>query len=449
MLEKIFQLRENKTTVRTEIMAGITTFMTMAYIIAVNPLILSDAGMPMGPVMVATCLAAALGCFLMGFFANYPFALAPGMGLNAFFTYTVVLEMGLSWQAALAAVFVSGAVFLLLTLTKIREIIVNSIPLTLKYAVSVGIGLFIALIGFKNAGIIVHNPGTGTIGLVNPNYFQDEALLSLLPFGTTTTSILLAVFGLIFTGVLVAKNVKGSLLWGILGTTLVGIPLGVVQLGAGFSPVSMPPSLGETFLAMDFSELFNFGLITVIFAFTFVDLFDTIGTLVGVASKAEMLDEKGHLPKANKALLADSIATMGGAMLGTSTTTTFVESASGVAQGGRTGLTAITTGMLFVLALFFSPLVAIIPSAATAPVLIIVGIFMMEPITKINFSDYYEAIPAFFAIVMMPFAYSIAEGIVFSVIAYTVLRALGGRAKEISTTMWILTLLFVARFYFL
>lgn len=447
MLENFFKLKENGTTVRTEIMAGVTTFMTMAYIIAVNPIILSDAGMPYGAVMVATCLAAAIGTFAMGLFANYPFALAPGMGLNAFFTYYVVLTLGLSWQAALAAVFISGIIFLVLTLTKVREAIVNSIPLSLKYAVSVGIGLFIALIGLKNAGIIVHNPATGTLGLVTGEYFKDEALMALLPFGTTLKSVLLSVFGLIITGAMVVKRVKGSLLWGILVTTVVGIPLGVVKLGSNFSPISMPPSISETFFAMDFNAVFSYGLIPIIFAFTFVDLFDTIGTLVGVSSKAGMLDEKGRLPKANQALLADSLATMAGAVLGTSTTTTYVESASGVAEGGRTGLTAITTGILFLLALFFSPLVAIIPSAATAPTLIIVGIFMMEPVTKIEFSDYLEAIPAFFAIAMMPLAYSIAEGIVFGVIAYTTLRVLTGRFKDISLTMWILTALFILRFF--
>ncbi|MFZ5944384.1 MAG: NCS2 family permease [Bacillota bacterium] len=447
MLENIFKLKENNTNVRTEIMAGITTFMTMAYIIIVNPLILSDAGMPYGAVMVATCLAAAIGTFLMGFLANYPFALAPGMGLNAFFAYTVVLTMGLSWQAALAAVFISGLIFLLLTLTKVREAIVNSIPLSLKYAVSVGIGLFIALIGLKNAGIIVHNPATGTLGLVTAHYFADENLSKLLPFGTSPSSIYLAIFGLIITGAMVVKKVRGSLLWGILVTTLVGIPLGVVKLGEKFSPVSMPPSISETLFAMDFAAVFSYGLIPIIFAFTFVDLFDTIGTLVGVSSKAGMLDENGHLPKANRALLADSVATMAGAALGTSTTTTYIESASGVAEGGRTGLTAITTGVLFLLALFFAPLVGIIPSAATAPILIIVGIFMMEPVTKIDFGNYLEAIPAFFAIFMMPLAFSIAEGIVFGVIAYTVLRTLTGRIKDISVTMWILTGLFVLRFF--
>lgn len=447
MLENIFKLKENGTTVRTEIMAGITTFMTMAYIIAVNPLILGDAGMPAGAVMVATCLAAAAGTFIMGFYANYPFALAPSMGLNAFFTYTVVLTMGLSWQAALATVFISGFVCLLLTVTKAREAIIYSIPLTLKYAVSVGIGLFIAIIGLKSAGIIVHNPGTGTLGLVTAEYFTDETLKGLLPFGTSLRSILLTVIGLVITSALVVKNVRGSLLWGMIATTIVGIPLGVVQLGDNFSLLSMPPSIKETFLAMDFSKVFSVDLIPVIFAFTFVDFFDTIGTFVGVSNKAGMLDEKGNLPRGSKALFADSITTIIGATLGTSNTTTYVESASGVADGGRTGLTAVTVGLLFLLSLFFSPLVAIIPSAATSPILIIVGIFMMEPITKIDFSNYLEAIPAFFTIFMMPVTYSIAEGIVFGVIAYSVLRALTGRAKDISVTMWILTGLFVLRFF--
>ncbi|SMB91592.1 putative MFS transporter, AGZA family, xanthine/uracil permease [Desulfonispora thiosulfatigenes DSM 11270] len=447
MFENLFKLRENGTNVRTEIVAGLTTFMTMAYIIAVNPQILGEAGMPTGSVFVATCLSAAIGCFLMGLLANYPFALAPGMGLNAFFTYYVVMQMGLSWQGALAAVFISGIIFIILTVTKAREAIVNSIPLTLKYAVSVGIGLFIALIGFKNAGIIIHNPSTGSLGLITGEYFTDEALRQLLPFGTSPESILLAVIGLVVTSILVVKKVRGSLLWGILLTTVIGIPLGVVNLGAGFSPISMPPSLSGTFLALDFKEVFSYGLIPVIFAFTFVDLFDTIGTLIGVSSKAGFLDEKGELPKANKALFADSIATLFGAVLGTSTTTTFVESASGVAEGGRTGLTAITTGVLFLLTLFFAPLVGIIPAAATAPILIIVGIFMMEPVTKIDFSDYVEAIPAFFTIFMMPLAYSIAEGIVFGVLAFVILRVSVGKIKEVSLTMWILFLLFIIRFF--
>ncbi|KKM11512.1 guanine permease [Clostridiales bacterium PH28_bin88] len=430
-MEKLFKVEQNGSNVKTEVMAGLTTFMTMAYIIIVNPLILGDAGMPFGAVMVATVTSAAVATLLMGLLANYPFALAPGMGLNAYFAYTVVLGMGLSWQAALAAVFISGVIFLLLTLTKAREAIVNAIPLSLKLAVSAGIGLFIALIGFKNAGIVQANPNV----LVELGDFSQPA-------------VVLAVIGLVITGFLVVKKVKGSLLLGILITTIIGIPMGVTDV-SNFKLVSMPPPVGETFGAftIGFKEVFTFGIIPIIFAFTFVDMFDTIGTLVGVSSKAGMLDEKGHLPKANRALLSDSLGTIFGAVMGTSTVTTYVESASGVAEGGRTGLTALVVSGLFLLSLFFAPLVGIVPSAATAPVLIIVGIFMMEPVMRIDFTDYLEAIPAFLAIVMMPFTFSIAEGIVFGVLAYTVLRALIGRFQDVSLTMWVLSILFVIRFF--
>lgn len=426
-----FKIEENKTNVRTEVLAGITTFMTMAYIIFVNPTILSDSGMPWEAVFTATCLSAAFATFLMGFLANYPFALAPGMGLNAYFTYTVVLQMGLSWQAALAAVFISGIIFIVLTLTKIREAIVNAIPMSLKLAVSAGIGLFIALIGFANAGIIEANPNT---------------MVALGDF--SEPGVILATLGLIITGFLVVRKVKGALLWGIALTTVLGIPLGVTNL-ENFGVFSAPPSLAETFGAftIGFKEVFDFGIIPIIFAFTFVDLFDTIGTLVGVSSKAGMLDRDGKLPRAEKALLADSLGTVFGSVVGTSTVTTFVESAAGVAEGGRTGLTAIVAGTLFLVALFFSPLIGVVPGEATAPVLIIVGVFMIEPVMKINFSDYLEAIPAFLAIVMMPFAYSIAEGIVFGVLAYTLLHFLTGKFEKISVTMWILSLLFLIRFF--
>lgn len=426
-----FKIEENKTNVRTEVLAGITTFMTMAYIIFVNPTILSDSGMPWEAVFTATCLSAAFATFLMGFLANYPFALAPGMGLNAYFTYTVVLQMGLSWQAALAAVFISGIIFIVLTLTKIREAIVNAIPMSLKLAVSAGIGLFIALIGFANAGIIEANPNT---------------MVALGDF--SEPGVILATLGLIITGFLVVRKVKGALLWGIALTTVLGIPLGVTNL-ENFGVFSAPPSLAETFGAftIGFNEVFDFGIIPIIFAFTFVDLFDTIGTLVGVSSKAGMLDRDGKLPRAEKALLADSLGTVFGSVVGTSTVTTFVESAAGVAEGGRTGLTAIVAGTLFLVALFFSPLIGVVPGEATAPVLIIVGVFMIEPVMKINFSDYLEAIPAFLAIVMMPFAYSIAEGIVFGVLAYTLLHFLTGKFEKISVTMWILSLLFLIRFF--
>ena len=426
-----FKIEENNTDVKTEVLAGITTFMTMAYIIFVNPTILSDSGMPWGAVFTATCLSAAFATFLMGFLANYPFALAPGMGLNAYFSYTVVQQMGLSWQAALAAVFISGIIFIVLTLSKVREAIVNAIPMSLKLAVSAGIGLFIALIGFSNAGIIEANPNT---------------MVALGDFSEPGT--VLAALGLIITGFLVVRRVKGSLLWGIAITTVLGIPLGVTNL-ENFGIFSAPPSLAATFGAftIGFKEVFDYGIIPIIFAFTFVDLFDTIGTLVGVSSKAGMLDQDGKLPRAEKALLADSLGTVFGSIVGTSTVTTFVESASGVAEGGRTGLTAIVAGTLFLVALFFSPLIGVVPAEATAPVLIIVGVFMIEPVMKINFSDYLEAIPAFLAIVMMPFAYSIAEGIVFGVLAYTLLHFLTGRFNKISATMWILSILFLIRFF--
>lgn len=427
----IFKLQENNTNVKTEVVAGITTFMTMAYIIFVNPNILSDAGMPWGAVFTATCLSAAFATFLMAFLANYPFALAPGMGLNAYFTYTVVMQLGLSWQAALAAVFISGLIFVLLTLSKVREAIVNAIPMSLKLAVSAGIGLFIALIGFHNAGIITGNPDT----LVQLGDFSQPG-------------VILATLGLIITGALVVRRVKGALLIGILITTLIGIPIGVTGT-ENFGIFSAPPSMRETFGAftIGFREVLEFGIIPIIFAFTFVDLFDTIGTLVGVSSKAGLIDQEGKLPRANRALFADALGTVFGSVAGTSTVTTFVESASGVAEGGRTGLTAVVAGILFLVALFFSPLIGMVPPEATAPILIIVGIFMMEPVMKINFSDYLEAIPAFLTIVMMPFAYSIAEGIVFGVLSYTFLHLLTGKIEKISLTMAILSILFVIRFF--
>ncbi len=433
----MFRLDRAGTHVGREIRAGLATFATMAYIIVVNPHILAAAGMPADGVMAATCLAAALGCFLMGGLTNYPFALAPGMGLNAFFTYTVVLGMGLSWQGALAAVFISGALFFTLTLFRARQAIVNAIPVNLKSAISVGIGFFIALIGLKNAGILAFNPGTGSLGMVTAD---------LLPDGASLKTVYLALFGLLLTGALVVRKVTAALLWGILGTFLAGIPLGLVQADQ-LDFVGLPSGLGQTFLALDFEGVFDYGLLTVIFTFTFADLFDTTGTLVGLSSKAGMLDERGHLPRANRALMADSVATMAGAVLGTSTTTTYIESAAGVAEGGRTGLTAVTTGTLFLLALFFFPLVHHIPPAATAPVLVIVGIFMMEPVTRIDFGDYLEAIPAFFTIAMMPLAFSIADGIVCGILAHTFLRVASGRMREIGLTLWILSGLFVLRFF--
>ena len=431
---------------KREVRAGLTTFATMGYIVVLNPAILGDAGMPAGAVLVATCLAAATGSILMGLLANYPFALAPGMGLNAFFAYTLVLGEGLSWQAALAAVFVSGVIFVVLTLTRIREAVIDGIPPNLKHAVGAGIGLFIALIGLRNAGLIAYNPGTRAMGRINEGYLGDGALAEFAFPGVDEASIGLALFGLLATAVLVARKVPGALLIGILATTLAGIPLGVVA-PESWSPVAMPSGLGETFLQLDFGALFAYGLVTAVFTFTFVDLFDTAGTLVGVAGKAEMLEADGRLPRAKRALLADSVATVTGSLLGTSTTTTYVESAAGVAEGGRTGWTAITVGVLFLAALFFGPVVQLVPGAATAAALVLVGVFMMGTVGRIDFEDPVEAIPAFLAIAFMPLTFSIAEGISVGIISCVALRLLSGRVRQISPVLWIMFGLFVLRYF--
>ena len=442
----MIKLNLSGTTPSREVRAGLTTFATMAYIVAVNPLILADAGMPREAVVAATCLAAACGSILMGLLTNYPFAMAPGMGLNAFFAYTVVLGMGLSWQGALAAVFVSGVIFLILALTGLREALLNAIPLSLKSAISVGIGLFIALIGLKNAGVVVHNPATGALGLVHADYFADPELGKLLPFGASEKSVGLALFGLVLTGALVVRQVPAALLIGIAVCTLLGVPLGLVQPGDG-GLVGWPSGLGQTFLALDFAEVLTFGLVTVIVTFTFVDLFDTVGTLVGVSGKAGLLDAEGRLPRAKRALLADSLATVFGAAVGTSTTTTYVESAAGVAAGGRSGLTAVVAGGCFLLALFLAPLLSLVPAAATAPALVIVGVFMMEPVRRIDFADYFQAIPAFFAVVLMPWSFSIAEGIAAGVTAFAAVHLLGGRGREVSPALWVLAVLFLLRYF--
>lgn len=429
MLEKYFKLSEHNTNVKTEVIAGITTFMTMGYIIMVNPGILSATGMDFGALITATCLSTAIATIFMALYANYPFALAPGMGLNAFFAFTVVLGMGISWETALAAVFIDGVIFLLLTLVTAREAIFNAIPMNLKLATSVGIGLFIAFIGFTQAGIVVANEAT----YVALGDFHDP-------------KVLLSVFGLIVAGLLLARGIKGALLISILVTSLVGMASGIVPWPEGI--VSPPPSLSPILFKMDFKTAFNFGLIPIIFTFTFVDMFDTMGTLVGVASKANMLDKEGRLPRINRALAVDAVGTMAGAALGTSTVTTYVESASGVAEGGKTGLTALVTGVLFLLALFFSPIVAAIPGQATAPALILVGLFMMEPVLRIDLSDYTEAIPAFLTIILMPLTYSIAEGLVMGVLSYVVIKLVSGRYKEVSPVMFILAVFFVIRFIF-
>lgn len=429
MLEKFFKLKENKTTVRTEIIAGITTFMTMAYILAVNPDILSVTGMDKNAVFTATALSAVVATLVMALWAKLPFALAPGMGLNAFFAFTVVLAMGHSWQFALTAVFLEGIIFLLLTAFNVRELIVNAIPMNLKHAISAGIGLFIAFIGMQNAGLIVKS---------------DATMITLGNMGEHT--IWIALFGLIVSGVLLALKVKGALLIGIFAAAILGIPLDVTHLPEG-NWVSMPPSLEPIFFKITFAEIFSTDMLVVLITFLFVDLFDTVGTLVGVASKANMIDKDGKLPRVKQALFADAVGTTTGALLGTSTVTTYVESASGVAEGGRTGLTALSTAGMFALALFFAPIFLMVPGAATAPALILVGSFMLSPILKINFEDYTESIPVFLTVIMMPLAYSIAEGIVFGMLSYVVLKLLTGRTKDVSVVMYILAVLFLAKFF--
>ncbi len=428
-LERQFKLSVHKTNVKTEVIAGITTFMTMAYILIVNPLILSDAGMDFGAVFTATALSAAIATFMMAFLANLPFALAPGMGLNAFFAYTVVIGMGYSWEFALTAVLLEGIIFIGMSFFNVREAIINSIPMNLKHSVSVGIGLFIAFIGLANAGVVVSGGGT-IIGLGE----------------ITAPAPILALIGIIVTGFLLAKGIKGALLLGIVITTIIGIPMGVTTLPEQLKFISMPPSLSPIFFKFDFSQIFSLDMLIVLFSFLFVDIFDTVGTLVGVSSKADMLDKEGRVPNVKQALLSDAVGTTIGACLGTSTVTTFVESAAGVSEGGRTGLTALTTAGMFVLALLFSPLFIMIPGAATAPALVIVGLFMMSPIKKIELDDVTEAIPAFLTIIMMPFAYSIAEGIVFGMVSYVLINALTGKWKKISPVMLILAILFVLKF---
>ncbi len=434
-LDSYFKLSENKTDVKTEIIAGITTFITMAYILFVNPEMLALTGMDFNAVFMATCISAAVGTLIMGLYANLPFAQAPGMGLNAFFTFGVVMGMGYSWEQALAAIFISGILFIILTVTGAREAIVEAIPNSLKNAIGGGIGLFIALIGFKNAGIVVSSEAT----LVELTRFDNPIAI-------------LSVIGLIITGILMARRVKGAILIGIVATTIIGIPMGVTDTQLSSFSLNITPTLFK----MDFPGLLKIGeagvvgalssVATVVISFSLVDMFDTIGTLIGTGQKAGMLDEKGKLPNMDKALLADAVATSVGAILGTSTVTTFVESAAGVSEGGKTGLTAVTTGVLFILSIFAAPLALVVPGAATAPALIIVGVLMMGAVTKINFDDFTEAMPAFFTIAMMPFTYSIANGIAFGIIFYCFTKAFTGKFKEVHPTLYLLAVLFVFRF---
>ncbi len=448
-----FQLKAHGTDVRTELLAGLTTFMTMAYILAVNPSILKDAGMDVGAVFTATALASAIACVLMGIIANLPFALSAGMGLNAYFAYTVVIGMGYSWQLALTAVFVEGLIFIGLSLTNVREAIFNAIPTTLKVAVSVGIGLFICFIGLQNAHVAVDSAT-----LVSMFSFKDS--VSNGTFNSEGITVLLALIGILITALLVIHKVKGNLLIGIVVTWLLGIFCEIIGLyvpnpDAGFYSlipsglVSAPASIAPTLFKLDFSGVLSVNFLVVMFAFLFVDLFDTLGTLIGCASTANMLDKDGRLPGIKGALLADSVGTACGACLGTTTVTTFVESSSGIAEGGRTGLTAITTGLLFLLSLFFSPVFLAIPSFATAPALIVVGFLMMKQVTKIDWNESLEAIPAFIAIMAMPFFYSISEGISMGIISYVVLNLCAGKTKKISPLMYVLAVVFILKYILL
>lgn len=429
-LDSVFELSARKTTVRTEILAGFTTFMTMVYILAVNPSILSACGMDASSVFAATAISAAIATAIMALYANLPVGLAPGMGLNAFFAFSVVLGMGHTWQFALTAVFLEGLIFIALTLTDLREAILNSIPMSLKKSISGGIGIFIAFIGLQSAGLVVHNNAT------------------LVTLGQMTSpGVLTALFGLALTGILLYYKVKGALLYGIVLTTLLGIPLGVTKL-EGFSVAQLMtmPSVAPTFLQFEWGRVFSLDMLFVLFTFLFVDIFDTVGTLIGVATKGKLLDENGRLPKARQAFMADALGTTLGAVLGTSTITSFVESASGVAEGGRTGLTALTTAALFAIALFLGPFFLLIPAQATAPVLILVGLFMLSPILEVDFDDYCQSIPMFITLIIMPLTYNIANGIAFGLISYVVMSVAAGRAREVTPLTYVLAVLFAFKF---
>ncbi len=428
-LQKTFGLNPAKHSVRTEIIAGITTFLTMAYILAVNPSIFSaleSQGMPTNAVFTATALAAIVGCLVMSIYAKKPFGLAPGMGLNAFFVYTVCLAMGHPWQMALTAIFLEGVLFILLTVTNVRKLIVDAIPVTMKRAIGAGIGLYIAFIGLKSAGIIVNSEATS----VALGSFSEPA-------------VILSIIGFLITSVLVILNVKGGMLLGIIATTLIGIPMGVTNFNG---VMSTPPSIEPIFCKFEWSQILSWDMVAIVFTFLFIDMFDTIGTVVGVSVKSGMVDKDGNVDGINKVLMADAVATVAGAVFGTSTTTTYIESASGVSEGGRTGLTSFTIAVCFAIALMFSPLFLAIPGAATGPVLFIVGVMMASPVKDIDWSDYSEAIPAFVTMLLMPLAYSISDGIMLGMITYTVLNALAGKLKKVSVMMWILAALFILRY---
>lgn len=432
MLENLFKLKENRTNVRTELLAGFTTFMTMSYIIFVNPAILSDAGMPFNGVFIATIAGIILGTLCMAFLTNYPFALASGMGLNAFFAYSIVIGLGLSWQVALGLVFVEGIIFIILSVLPVRKMIVNSIPMGLKTGISAGIGLFIAFIGLQNAGIVVADAAT-LVGM--GNILSGPALVAL--------------FGIVVTGILYALKVKGALLWGILLATAFGWLNGVTPPLQGIVALPRMSDWSAVLFQLDIAGALQLSLIGVLLSLLFVDMFDTAGTLVGVSQQAGYLDQEGNLPKASRALLADAIGTSGGALFGTSTVTTYIESASGVAAGGRTGLTGVVVSLLFFLALFFKPLIGIVPAAATAPALIIVGTMMISNITKIDWDDFTEVLPAFITMLLMPLTYSIANGIAIGFIAYPLLKLFTGRGKEVHWLVYTLGIVFLAYFVWL
>ena len=425
MLQKIFGFNKQTMNLRTEIIAGITTFLTMSYILAVNPAMLSTTGMDKGAIFAATALAAAIATLLLACMAKLPFAQAPGMGLNAFFAFTLVQGMGYSWETALAAMFVEGLIFILITLLNVREIILNSIPVSLRHAISAGIGMFIAFIGLKNAGIIESNPST------------------FVALGHFTPISLLAIFGILLSAVLLIKKVKGALFYSILLCTIVGIPLGVTEIPENFIPVSMPHPIAPTFCKFDFEGFFTLDMAIIIFTLLFMNIFDTLGTLVGLATKTGIMDKNGHIPHVKEAMMSDAIGTTISSMLGSSTVTTYVESASGIAEGGRSGVTSLITGLLFILALFFAPVFLLIPGAATTGAFVLVGVFMMDSIGKINLSDISEALPAFVTIIMMVLTYSIANGIILGLLCYVLLKLFSGRHKQITLTMYILAILFI------
>ena len=430
MLNKLLGFNPRTMKYRTEIIAGITTFLTMSYILAVNPSILGTTGMDKGALFTATALASAIATLLLAFMAKLPFAQAPSMGLNAFFAFTLVQGMGYSWQVAMTAMFIEGIIFILITFLNVRELILNSIPMNLRYSISAGIGMFIAFIGLKNSGIIVSNPAT------------------FVMFGPFTPTSILAIIGILLSAILVIKKVKGALFYSIILCTVIGIPMGVTEISENFLPISMPHSIEPTFCKFDFSELFTLDMGIVIFTLLFMNIFDTVGTLVGLASKTGIMKKDGQIPRVKQAMMSDAIGTTIGSMMGSSTVTTYVESASGIAEGGRSGMTSLVTGSLFILALFFAPLFLLIPSAATTGSLVLVGVFMMDSISKIEMDDVSEALPAFVTILMMVLTYSIADGMVLGLLCFVLVKLFCGKRKEISLTMYMLAIIFILKYIF-